>query len=132
MSIPNIDFFDKLITFLGLAIVMICSWFIYTEYNSIKQAQIDYGKYLVILTNKYEEVAKVHKSYIEKQKRSIELKKELLKNANMENYSYTDSLFRKAELADVIAEQEYQTKDTKASLVVDSLNGEITANREVL
>lgn len=44
MSIPNIDFFAKLITFLGLSIVVISGLFLYTENNKLKENEFAYVK----------------------------------------------------------------------------------------
>ncbi len=51
MSIPNIDFFGKLITFIGLAIAVISGLFIYTEYGKAKAMSQQLSKDALIINS---------------------------------------------------------------------------------
>ncbi len=57
MVLPNIDFFGKLITFIGLTIMTLCGLYIYNEYNINKQADHGFREQEINLSHKTRQIA---------------------------------------------------------------------------
>ncbi len=63
MNIPNIDFFGKLITFIGLAIIILAGLFHYVQYNKINDSEENWSRSSLISGNQVDKLGEMSKKY---------------------------------------------------------------------
>lgn len=114
MNIPNIDFFDKLITFLGLTIIIISGIFIFTEYKSIKQAGIEHNENLFRLKSSHEDLKKELTKYTDDLQNSVEKLEKLIAERNKINSKELADKFNILTEEDTIRKLQYKSNISEA------------------
>jgi len=60
MSIPNIDFFGKLLTFLGLAVIILSAYYLFGEYTKLRDSNLRYYKASFLSSEQVKKLGELH------------------------------------------------------------------------